>query len=543
MFFLLIDIWLCIVLAGSSTLGSESSDALLVNVQAHGEKLMRRHEAGPEHLQLLPSGNLVSQETRNAAKDVKNGDGVRSTMSTLTTTLSQVSSTAAGGLVAPPMARRGRSSGKSVPHSALKLNVPPRKERGVNQSVTAFEAARFSMQATGTKKESPTQLIADREQTLKQIPNDQAAFNVSGAGQVRFNGIYMPSPLSYNGGCTEFVWDLLNGNALHILYSRKVNGVDQWCLQERGQAIMYQGNNQAGSCSPELTSWAAQEDEAGTVPSVTRLNALDFTTRTTTSYTGTTAGMRQDYFVVSNAGIAGFNGVYYTTAEFAINQRCERIYAKDAPDNEEYTLRYGHPMWYFESRINGQIQRPFFGQDMGDCSPENVAWLPTFVGVQVPTVVISVTATTTTATTTTIVMACPTDYISYIGDIPGYDEFGRGNTNVLPDINTCAADCTGRSECKSFTYSPDAKMCNLKKKAIPTALPTADLKFCAKAEAAEAETVRDAGQAEAPGTAATSATTQTKVEGGAASIFGTVWSRAGLLLSSIIAFGHLDVIL
>jgi len=530
MFFLLIDAWLCITLAGSSTLGSESSDALLVNVQAHGEKLMRRHEAGPEHLQLLPSGILVSQETRNAAKDVKNGDGVRSTVSTLTTTLSQVSSTAAGGLVAPPMARRGGSPGKSVPHSALKLNVPPRKERGVNQSVTAFE--------------SPTQLIADREQTLKQTPpNDQAAFNVSGAGQVRFNGIYMPSPLSYNGGCTAFVWDLLNGNALHILYSMKVGGVDKWCLQERGQAIMYQGNNQPGSCSPELTSWAAQENEAGTVPIVTRLNALDFTTRTTTSYSGTTAGMIQDYFVVSNAGIAGFNGVYYTTAEFAINQRCERIYAKDAPDNEEYTLRYGHPMWYFESRINGQVQRPFFGQDMGDCSPQNVAWLPTFVGVQVPTVVVSVTATTTTATTTTIVMACPTDYISYIGDIPGYDEFGRGNTNVLTDINLCAADCTGRSECKSFTYSPDAQMCNLKKTALPTATATADVKFCAKAEAAEAETVRDAGQAEAPGTAGTSDTTQTKVEGGAASTFGTVWSRAGLLLSGIIAFRHLDVIL
>jgi hypothetical protein len=387
--------------------------------------------------------------------------------------------------------------------------------------------------------------VADSLQTPEDIPNDQAAFNVSGAGMLRFNGIYMPSPLSWNGGCTEFVWDMLNGNALHMLYSKKDDqGKDVFCLQERGKEILYQGPAQPGQCAPELTSWAALTNTAGTVPIVTRVRALDFTPRTTSTEAPgfTTAGMKQSYFIVQDAGIAGFNGIYYTTEEFAINQRCERIYAKGAPDNDEYTIRYGHPMWYFESRVNGQVQRPFFGQDLGDCSPENVEWLATFAGVAVPRVVESQTATTTTATTTTLNIVCPDGYITYFGDIAGWDDYGRGDQNVLSDIGACGTDCKQRADCLSFAYSPSTKICKLKKAALPTAQQNEDFKFCSKADAAEAATANEAGESDAPSKANTTATTPTvEVENAAYSIFGHAWLRPAFLLSSSFALAHLGV--
>merc|ERR1719198_1711157 len=98
--------------------------------------------------------------------------------------------------------------------------------------------------------------------------------------------------------------------------------------------------------------------------------------------------LEDTHILVSDAGIPGFDGIYYETPTVVANQRCQRSYAKGGPANTEYTLAFSDPMWYLQSKIAGETSRPYVGTDDGSCSPESVVWLASKPGnAPVPTVV------------------------------------------------------------------------------------------------------------------------------------------------------------
>jgi len=250
--------------------------------------------------------------------------------------------------------------------------------------------------------------------TVDQVPNKLAAFQITGAGLADFNGIYLPSDMENSQkACTSLTWQMGSGENLHLLYN--LNGA--WILDHRGQAPSYNAPDD-GSCTPETAAWAAVGSEAGSAPtSLLRKTAATYTEaalRTEVSNSTPTAGAEPIYFVVTGAGIPGFNGVYYMTPLEVVDQRCERTWAKDGPRNTEYTLNYNN-MWYFESIIGGQSNRAYVAQDDGSCSPDTAFSGPPSAGGRgvaskasdgaVPVVVRSLTATTSTTTTTTVDMA------------------------------------------------------------------------------------------------------------------------------------------
>lgn len=247
-------------------------------------------------------------------------------------------------------------------------------------------------------------MAIDPRITSDQVPNNVAAFEITGAGLGDFNGVYLPSDLQNTAGaCTSLTWQMGSGDSLHLLYN--MNGA--WILDHRGQKPAYNGADD-GSCTPETAAWAAVGSTAGSAPtSLVRKTAATFQQAppgNASDAADAPAAPAQTYFVVSGAGIPGFDGVYYKTPLVVADQRCERTYAKDGPDNTEYTLAFADPLWFFASLIGGQTNRPYIGQDDGSCSPENVVWLASRSGdAPVPAVVRSATATTTTTTTTTTV--------------------------------------------------------------------------------------------------------------------------------------------
>lgn len=253
--------------------------------------------------------------------------------------------------------------------------------------------------------------------TATQVPNNLAAFEVAGAGVAHFNGVYMPSttPNTDAKACTSLTWDMTNAGGKHMLYD--IGGA--WNLDLSGSSPLYNGGDN-NACAPEAAAWAGIGTGAAAAPTVTRAAAASYITTTkapaaanaTANATAngtaaaatapTAAPTPQNYFVVTNAGIPGFNGVYYTTPLVVADQRCERTFAKDGPDNTEYTLAFGSPMWYFQSMIGGKMTRPYVAQDDGSCSPDLGTWKAlTPAGGTVPAVARTNTATPTTTTTTT----------------------------------------------------------------------------------------------------------------------------------------------
>lgn len=258
--------------------------------------------------------------------------------------------------------------------------------------------------------------------TATQVPNNLAAFEVASAGVAHFNGVYMLSttPNTDATACSSLTWEMTNAGGKHLLYN--IGGA--WNLDLSGSTPTYNGGGN-NACAPESAAWAGVGTDAAAAPTVTRAAAASYITTTkapaaanatangtTTNGTAaaaatapTAAPTPQVYFVVTNAGIPGFNGVYYTTPLVVADQRCERTFAKDGPDNTEYTLAFGGPMWYFQSMIGGKMNRPYVAQDDGSCSPELGTWhsatVPPSAGGTVPAVARTNTATPTTTTTTT----------------------------------------------------------------------------------------------------------------------------------------------
>lgn len=65
-------------------------------------------------------------------------------------------------------------------------------------------------------------------------------------------------------------------------------------------------------------------------------------------------------------------------------------------------------------------------------------------------------------------VACPSNYYSIRGDVPGDDAYGREASNIVADILACKADCDARSTCLSFEFTFSTGQCNLNKVARPT---------------------------------------------------------------------------
>lgn len=250
-------------------------------------------------------------------------------------------------------------------------------------------------------------------ETNVEVGNGLAAFLVSGttANCASFSGVYLPSSMiNNNSACTSLVWTMANNAGSHTLYhiGNTQNGVvdhGEWVLDLMGNSPSFNGADD-GSCAPETATWATIGTiENGEKPELYRRTAAAYVT-TTTAMFQVEQEVSRYYFVVSGAGIAGFNGVYYMTPLLVADQRCERNFAKDGPDNTEYTLVFGvvqgQSVWQLQSLIGGGTQRPYRGTDDGSCSPDTSVWSTILdTGGTAPTVVRSATATTTTTTTTT----------------------------------------------------------------------------------------------------------------------------------------------
>lgn len=235
--------------------------------------------------------------------------------------------------------------------------------------------------------------------TPAQVPNNLAAFEVSGAGVAHFNGVYkLSTMLNTQAACTSEVWELNNVNGMHYLYN--MNGA--WVMDLRGADPMYNGAD-SNSCAPETASWASLEAaQGGTAPTVVRSAAASFKAAPAA---GTAKGVSNSatYFVIAGAGIPAFDGVYYETSLMVADERCRRTYAKGGPNNADYTLVFSDPNWILQSSLAGVQTKMYSGQDDGSCSPELVTWAAVvgLPGGAAPSVVLSATATTTFTTTTT----------------------------------------------------------------------------------------------------------------------------------------------
>jgi hypothetical protein len=246
-----------------------------------------------------------------------------------------------------------------------------------------------------------------------------AAFEVSGAGRAGFNGVYLPDPAMENSdpaACTKITWTFVGADGQYSLYHRD-GPPGYWYLKEGlASTASYKGLDPSSQCQPEGAQWEAISGTDSPAPTVVRKAAAAYTTTTTTTTlsnaapSNPTPATQQIYYVVSGAGIQGFNGIYYETSEWVVDEPCKRIWAKGSADSTEYTLEYKTPFWVFASLVNGVTSpKVYFGKDEdGNCNPDvdvtYAALTPTLPDGQpntVPIVVRSLTATTTTTTTTT----------------------------------------------------------------------------------------------------------------------------------------------
>lgn len=238
--------------------------------------------------------------------------------------------------------------------------------------------------------------------TAAQVPNNLAAFEVSGAGVAHFNGVYkLSTMLNTQAACTSEVWELNNVNGMHYLYN--MNGA--WVMDLRGADPMYNGADD-NSCAPDTASWASLvAAQGGTAPTVVRSAAASFNPPAATAAGSPAAATATSatYFVIAGAGILAFDGVYYETSLMVADERCRRTYAKGGPNNADYTLVFSDPNWILQSSLAGVTTKMYSGQDDGSCSPELVTWGATvgLPGGAAPSVALSATATTTFTTTTT----------------------------------------------------------------------------------------------------------------------------------------------
>jgi len=76
------------------------------------------------------------------------------------------------------------------------------------------------------------------------------------------------------------------------------------------------------------------------------------------------------------------------------------------------------------------------------------------------------------------ITACPSGFKEVAGDIGGWDQYGREMSNLKDTALLCGEDCTGRSDCLSFEWSPRTKVCSLNKAAEPTMGHFEDYTFC-----------------------------------------------------------------
>mmetsp|Transcript_1014 Transcript_1014/g.3141 ORF Transcript_1014/g.3141 Transcript_1014/m.3141 type:complete len:236 (+) Transcript_1014:59-766(+) len=75
---------------------------------------------------------------------------------------------------------------------------------------------------------------------------------------------------------------------------------------------------------------------------------------------------------------------------------------------------------------------------------------------------------------------CPEGYKALVGDVGGWDQFGREMSNLKDTMSQCAEDCSDRLACGSFEYSTRTKICSLNKEAEPTMARFEDYTFCQK---------------------------------------------------------------
>jgi len=430
----------------------------LVTAQAHKHNMIRResHEVAlltEEGLMLHDSANNEKSQPRDSVMlEVRSVGGLTSgearahslspdldvqvvAGSTHTTTLSAIhliASTTVNGLKPPPEVSFA-STTQAMRSTMQPADPPSDPDSGLLLEKTASAAVAKVL-------DNPTAL---------QVPDNLAAFEVSGAGSSNFNGIYFIDPSQPNsvaGACCTLTW--MKQGSTELLYN-----TGAWVLSGRVGSTMtdvYNGPDD-GTCAPETASWATLDASGGTTPTVARRTASLYTTTTTTTLdsggtsggattggttsggtTGGTSTAAASYYVVTGAGIPGFNGVYYETSLLCVSEdcRCERDFAKDGPDNTEYTLDFNSAilgpnsrgMWYFQHKTGtgtGDCEAPdceqtYWGEDDGSCSPEKTAFVAkmgtnalatcdptTVVRTGCPVVSYSLTATTTTTTTTT----------------------------------------------------------------------------------------------------------------------------------------------
>jgi hypothetical protein len=287
-----------------------------------------------------------------------------------------------------------------------------------NATVANATVAATTAAPTQAPTPAPTPPPNPIQMTDQQVQNSEAAFEVTGCSgpMSHFNGVYMPSSMvNTNEACTALVWTFVNTAGRHTLYNIK----GAWVLDLEGTVPSYNGADNGG-CQPETASWSAiQLLQNGAAPTLYRRAAAAYTTTTTVLFPA--VGEAQPYYyVVTGAGITGFNGVYYMTPLDVADVRCQRNFAKDGPDNTEYTLAFGNTgngasVWYFQSLIGGTTNRPYVGSDDGSCSPDTSNWASVgSTGGTAPSVVRSVTATTTTSTTTTTTESSSTSTTSTV---------------------------------------------------------------------------------------------------------------------------------
>mmetsp|Transcript_51553 Transcript_51553/g.149718 ORF Transcript_51553/g.149718 Transcript_51553/m.149718 type:complete len:302 (+) Transcript_51553:65-970(+) len=78
---------------------------------------------------------------------------------------------------------------------------------------------------------------------------------------------------------------------------------------------------------------------------------------------------------------------------------------------------------------------------------------------------------------------CPPGYEQIVGDVPRCDHFGRGCENYKASVEHCGEDCSNRTACLSFEWSPSGRQCNLNRIAEPMRQKFLDFIFCRKTQA------------------------------------------------------------
>lgn len=353
---------------------------------------------------------------------------------TQTTTLSAIhlmASTTAKGLVPPPERKFGTTTiamGSTSQQPVNPLDGFPTKdlpaslasqegsERQPTETVNTNDTTNTSNATVPPVVPGDQQATEPISMGAEQVTNAEAAFEVTGCSAPldHFNGIYMPSSQvnTNQGSCTSLVWSMSNDRGIHVLYH--VSGA--WCLDLTGNDPAFNGIDD-GQCAPETqhASWSIVDPDVngGGAPTINRKAAQAYTTTTTVVWQNAVGDSAPYYYHVTDAGIPGFNGVYWMTPIVIADVRCQRMFSKGGPDNTEYTLAFGNSngaeIWYFQSLIGGQTLRPYIGTDDGSCSPEVVTWQTVdpgngveMMGGTPPNVARSLTYSTTTTTTTTI---------------------------------------------------------------------------------------------------------------------------------------------